>query len=113
MADSEDCNQHGLRRTIPPDIKRLVRVNAGFGCVICGSSIVDYEHVDPTFANAREHNPDCITLLCIQHHGKVTRGFLSKESVKVAMRDPCCKRQGYSNEFFDIGRTFPRVTVAN
>ena len=51
-------NKHGLPRTIPPDVKRAVRRACGFGCVICGLGIVDYEHVDPTFADALVHDPE-------------------------------------------------------
>ena len=71
-------NKYDLNRDIPNLVKRQVRQSCGFGCVICGASIIDYEHVDPIFAEAKEHDPEKITLLCPQHHAKVTRGFLSK-----------------------------------
>src|SRR5262245_16747171 len=105
-------NQYGLSRDIPADVKRAVRQACGYGCVICGSAIIEYEHVEPTFENAREHDPDGITLLCPQCHGKVTRKFLSKQTVQNAMLHPKCKEQGYANEFFDIGRTHPRLVFA-
>ena len=47
-------NQHGLSRSIPEDVKQHVRQECGFGCVICGNIIIDYEHIDPGFAEARE-----------------------------------------------------------
>ena len=102
-------NQFGLSRDIPADVKRQVRKACGFGCVICGMSIVEYEHIDPEFKDARKHEQRAIALLCPQCHAKVTRGFLSKQSVKEAMLEPCAKRQGYSNEFFDIGKTQPKL----
>ena len=105
-------NKYGLSRHIPSDVKLQVRQHCGFGCVICGASIVEYEHVDPPFALAKEHDPEKIALLCPRCHSKVTRHFLSKQTVKHAMNDPFPKRVGYANEMFDIGRTHPKIGFA-
>ena len=102
-------NKYDLTRDIPDPVKRQVRQSCGFGCVICGASIIDYEHVDPIFAEAKEHDPEKIALLCPQHHAKVTRGFLSKDRVKEAMHDPFCKKSGYASELFDIGKSDPVI----
>jgi hypothetical protein len=102
-------NKYGLSRDIPAEVKRAVRQRCGFGCVICGSGIIQYEHVDPEFPDATEHNPDHITLLCPQCHAKVTTGFWSKQKVKDAMGEPKCKIQGYSREVFDIGKGHPML----
>lgn len=42
-------NQHGLSRNISEDIKQEVRKKSGFGCIICGLGIYEYEHIDPEF----------------------------------------------------------------
>ena len=102
-------NKHGLSRTIPTEVKRAIRQYCGFGCVICGSGIIQYEHVDPEFHEATEHNPEKMTLLCPQCHAKVTTGFWSKEKVLNAMRSPVCTSQGYSREVFDIGNGHPSL----
>lgn len=102
-------NKYGLSRDIPADVKRAVRQACGYGCIICGAAIVEYEHVDPPFPEAREHDPRAIALLCPQCHAKVTRGFLAKQTVKEALLDPVCKKKGYASEFFDIGRTHPKL----
>lgn len=96
-------NKYGLSRNIPSDIKLKIRQRCGFGCVICGSGIIQYEHVDPEFFEAREHNPDNMTLLCPQCHEKVTKGFWSKDRVKEAMKNPKCLQLNYCSEFFDVG----------
>lgn len=31
-----ETNRHGLSRYIPPNIKRTIRKQCGFGCVVCG-----------------------------------------------------------------------------
>ncbi|QEU31503.1 HNH endonuclease [Pseudomonas luteola] len=95
-------NAYGLSREIPSDIKRTVRQRCGFGCVICGMGIVQYEHVDPEFKDARTHEPDGIALLCPQCHAKVTTRMWSKARVKLAMKSPKCKQVGFAREFFDF-----------
>ena len=102
-------NKHGLSRDIPSEIKRSIRQNCGFGCVICGAGIIQYEHVDPEFHEAKNHDPQKMTLLCPQCHAKVTTGFWSKEKVKRAMREPLCLSQGFCREFFDIGHGHPTL----
>ena len=96
-------NRHGLSRTIPSAVKRVVRQRCGFGCVICGLSLYDYEHFDPDFKDAKEHNEKGITLLCMQCNQKRRRGVLSVETVAKASGSPKSKQQGFSNEAFDFG----------
>lgn len=95
-------NRFGLSRTIPPDVKLQVRKACGFGCVICGTGIVDYEHVDPEFKDAKTHDPKCIALLCPGCHAMVTRKQWSKARVKLAMRSPKCLQDGATRQFFDF-----------
>jgi len=102
-------NKYGLSRAIPSEVKRIIRQHCGFGCVICGSGIIQYEHVEPEFHDATEHNPEKMTLLCPQCHAKVTTKFWSKEKVLKAMESPICKMQGFSREVFDIGHGYPAL----
>ena len=98
-----NTNKHGLTRTVPADVKREVRKRCGFGCVICGLGFYDYEHFDPDFADATEHNPAGMTLLCSQCNQKRARGRLSVETVAAANAKPKCLQRGFSNELFDFG----------
>lgn len=102
-------NKHGLSRRIPTGIKRRIRQGSGFGCVICGFAIYQYEHVDPEFVDATCHNPKSMTLLCGSCHDQVTRGIYSKEKVKEAMLNPKCKQKGFTFGAFDIGRDVPSI----
>ncbi len=111
-------NKFGLGRTIPSSIKREVRQRCGFGCVRCGLSLYDYEHFDPDFKDATEHNPEGITLLCMQCNQKRNRKVLSVESVRTANDAPKCLEQGFANEAFDFGSepievVFAGVTFTN
>jgi hypothetical protein len=104
-------NQFGLGRDIPNPIKRLVRQRCGFGCVVCGGAFYQYEHIDPEFAEAQEHDPNRIALLCGGCHDRVTRGVLSKDTVKNCLRQPKCRELGFSFGPFDIGPGFPEIVI--
>ena len=106
---SMTVNAHGLNRNIPSDVKRQVRQKCGFGCVICGLAIVQYEHVEPEFKDAKFHDPDSITLLCPQCHAKITTKMWSKARVKLAMKAPKCRQIGYTREFFDFSDKHPAL----
>jgi len=102
-------NKFGLSRTIPLAIKRQIRQQCNFGCVVCGNAIIEYEHVEPEYHESEEHNPKKMTLLCPQCHAKVTRGLLSKETIKKAMQSPKCCETGYSREILDISTEYPKI----
>lgn len=87
-----------LRPPIPLDIKREVRQRCGFGCVVCGLPIYEYEHM-LEWAEVRRHVGDEITLLCRQHHGEKTNGLLPKADVVVANANPYNKRLGVSTNY--------------
>ena len=91
-------NQYGLNRDIPDDIKRAVRQRCGFGCILCAGSVFEYEHFDPEFARARQHNTAGITLLCPTCHAKKTRNLLSAWRVREANENPAAigRRYAYS-----------------
>lgn len=106
-------NRHGLKRYIPTSVRKKVRQNSGYGCVICGNAIVDYEHVDPEFKDAKAHNAACITLLCPGCHSKVTRGSYSKEKVKEAMKHPWAFENGLSYDDLDMPAKEPEIIVGD
>lgn len=106
-----NTNIYGLPRRIDEMTKLIVRQNSGFGCVICGALFCDYEHVDPEFKNAKNHDPNKITLLCGRCHDNVTKGIWSKEKVKEAMVNPENLKKGSSSKLpLDLsGAHFPEI----
>jgi hypothetical protein len=102
MPSEKDVNRFELKRYIPADVRREIRKSSGFGCVICGGGLYEYEHVDPEFKDAKEHLAHCITLLCPGCHGKVTKGTWSKEKVKRHMASPAALQQGYAKDIYDL-----------
>lgn len=77
-----DPNKYGLRRSDLPDpVRRVVRQECGFACVVCGRLGQHYDHFDPEFDEAREHRPEGIALLCATCHQDKTSGRLSNARV--------------------------------
>ena len=99
-----DRNRHGLSRDIPEPIAREVRQRDGFGCVVCGSAFIQYDHLDPPFVDAKNHDSDGIVLLCGGCHSKKTSKWLSVDYVKAAAQSPKCKQKGFSWGAFEVGK---------
>lgn len=94
-------NKYGLSRNIPTDVAFEVRKRCGFGCVVCGNSIVDYDHYNPEFASCTEHQSDGIILLCPTHHR--TKGvFIAKQTMRKWVSNPFCTKYEYSHHPIDI-----------
>ena len=111
-------NIHGLGRTVPAAVRREVRQRCSYGCVRCGLALFDYEHFDPDFKDAKVHDPQGITLLCMQCNQKRRRGMLSVETVRAANLSPKCSEAGFASEAFDLGTeelivVFAGVTFTN
>jgi hypothetical protein len=104
-----EVNVHGLSRTISESIKRQVRQECGFGCVICGLAIATYEHIDPPFNDAKEHDPSKMAYLCGSCHHRVTNGLWSKQKVMEARLDPWCIRYHRCHDSFDISVPQPVI----
>jgi len=63
-------------RNIPPEIKRILRKEAGFGCCICGHPFIQYHHIIE-YAQRADHIPEDMMILCPNHHYEATVHALS------------------------------------
>jgi hypothetical protein len=77
---------------------REVRQRCGFGCVICGFPIYEYDHIFE-WAKVHRHAASEITLLCREHHGAKTAGFLPNERIIKANQDPWNLRAGVTKPY--------------
>ena len=75
------------RPAIPNAIKREVRQRCGFGCVICGCPLYEYDHMFE-WSVFKRHVASEITLLCPFHHSEKTIGQLPSEIVINADKNP-------------------------
>lgn len=80
-------NRHGLSRHIPAGVAREVRQRSKFGCVICRSGFYQYEHIDPQFEEAKQHDPEKMCCLCGACHDAVSRSQFCKDYVLAAYRE--------------------------
>jgi hypothetical protein len=80
---------------------------------LCGNAIIDYEHFDPEFRDARTHDPRGILLLCVGCHNRKTRGRISKETIEFARANPKAKSQGFSFDVLDVASRPPTVIIGN
>ncbi|MEA5405829.1 hypothetical protein VB776_23020 [Arcicella sp. DC2W] len=91
-------NESKNSRNIPLPIQREVRQRCGFGCVICGLPLYEYEHMEG-WSNVKRHVADEITLLCDQHHREKTGGLLPIEEVRNANKNPYNFRNNTSKPY--------------
>lgn len=96
-------NKHGLNRYLPPLVKQKVRQRCYFGCIVCGSAIIQYHHFDPEFVDAKEHNPNGITLLCPTCHEKVKKKIFTQKFIEEKNKTPYCKTVGFTKDIFYFG----------
>jgi hypothetical protein len=98
-------NAFGLSRKIDDKIKYKVRRRCCFGCVICGSSIIQYHHFEPQFSEAKFHSEKGITILCGTCHDKTHKGIISQKKILEANSNPYCKKNQNAKDIFYLGNT--------
>jgi hypothetical protein len=111
----EEARETLIRTGRPPictKIKRDVRKRCGFGCVICGMPLYEYEHMEE-WAIVKRHVADEITLLCNQHHREKTNGLLSVAAVRKANSDPINRRGTSSSYPFHAQPATLTINVGN
>jgi len=101
------------REDMPLSLKREVRQRCGFGCVICGCPIYDYEHIE-SYARVLKHAPENITLLCPNHHREKTNQLIRLEDLYEANANPHNKQRGVTlARSFSFGHENPTVALGS
>lgn len=111
---SSQINRHGLTRAMMTEpIRRAVRKRCGFGCVICGSAFIEYDHFEPEFSDALIHDPEHIILLCPQHHALKTKSsvWLNADSIRKAAAAPAALSVGHSGFAAPAMQVHPTVLL--
>lgn len=86
------------RPDIPDPMMREIRQRCGFGCVICGLPLYEYEHMKG-WTKAKRHVASEITLLCDKHHREKTNGLLPISKVREANQKPFNKQTGVCHPY--------------
>lgn len=104
-------NRQNLSRPIPEAVKREVRQRDGFGCIVCGSSFYQYDHLGTEFKDAETHDPQQIVLLCGGCHDRKNRGALSTETIQMRAKSPHCMQANFSWGPMDVGHDHPEIIL--
>lgn len=83
------------RPAIRSKIARAVRKECYYGCVLCGSPIFQYDHIEE-YSVVKEHSIENLALLCPSHHNEKTTFKLSAKRVKQARENPFNKNRIFS-----------------
>jgi trigger factor len=78
--------------------KLEVRQRCGFGCILCGLPIYQYDHMHG-YSESTADVPEEITLLCPNHHADKTLGRLPLEKVLQANDAPVNVKTGVSSPY--------------
>jgi hypothetical protein len=99
------------RDEIPARMKRAVRQRCGFGCVMCGSPVYVYEHMED-WAKVLKHEEENITLLCPTDHQDKTNKRLPLKTLQEANANPFNLQKGHSTpRFYHFGSERPTVIL--
>ena len=79
-------------------MQREIRQRCGFGCVVCGLPLYDYDHLRG-WANVHDHVASEITPLCDRHHREKGAGLLTAAAVETANQNPHNLRGGVSKPY--------------
>src|SRR3990172_955656 len=73
-----------MDRTPPPDVRRELRREIGFGCAFpgCGNPYLYWHHFDPPWRKLQHHNPSGMIALCGEHHAKADVGAFTREQLR-------------------------------
>ncbi len=67
-------------RYIPESIRRMVRKEAAFGCVVCGLPVIEYHHIKP-WSKEKKHEVENLIALCPSCHQRVHNKLISSEQL--------------------------------
>lgn len=88
------------KRHIPLPLRRAVRKEAYFGCVLCGSPIIEFHHIEP-FHKVNEHTKENLVALCPEHHHRADCAEIPVSVITKAKNQPINKEKDFvSKDFF-------------
>jgi hypothetical protein len=109
------------RPPIPEPLKRELRQESYFGCILCGNPIIQYHHIIP-YSEVQCHEKENLAILCLEHHFRVTCGEIPSNLIIKAKEKPYNKNVtsvrknfllgDYNNLILNIGSiTFLRTPI--
>lgn len=87
------------RPAIKSEVKRELRQESKFGCVMCGSPIIEYHHINP-YHKVKQHEKDNLVVLCPECHHRANCGEIPIEVIKSLKENPKNNNSEYVKKNF-------------
>ena len=91
-------------------MRRALRQEANFGCVICGNPLVQIHHIIPWSQNP-QHNPADMIALCPNHHAKADAREYPEKHLRECKLSP--HNTGVVTDAFFVGTDKLTVSIAS
>ncbi len=91
------------RKSTPSLVERLLRQEAGFGCVKCGHPIYQYHHIIPYRIEPHFREED-MTIFCPNHHDEASRGVMSQDEQRSYKSNPYNIQRGFVDGQFKLNQ---------
>lgn len=77
-----------MHRTPPPEVRRILRKEVGFGCPVkgCGEVFLTWHHFDPPWHVEQHHRSEGMIAVCRPHHDAADAGVFSAEELRQLKR---------------------------
>lgn len=82
------------RPSVPSEVKRQLRKEAGYGCCKCGFPIFDYQHIIE-YSVEQHFRPEDMMLLCPNCHREATLGVMNEKEQRYYKLNPYNVKRGY------------------
>lgn len=100
------------RPSIPEEVKRQLRQEAGFGCCFCGYPFYDYHHINP-WARKNHHDADDMMLVCPNHHRSCTLNAISEIEQRAVKSRPHNVVAGHTKGKLFVGQRRLQINVGS
>lgn len=94
-----------MTRKTPSSVARQLRQEAGFGCCVCGSPIIQYHHIIE-WSDEEHFRPEDMMALCPLCHDRATKGAMPKEEQRKHKKEPHNINRGYANGLLAIRQDY-------
>ena len=98
-------------RDIPEPMKRELRQEALFGCVLCGSPIIDYHHII-FYSEVKKHEKENLVVLCPEHHRRANCKEIPIQILYEKKKLPYNKNvQSISKDFYIFNKPEMKIKI--
>lgn len=101
------------RKSRPPQLERILRQEAGYGCCACGHPILQYHHIVPYTDDDPHYRPGDMMILCPNCHDKATQGVMKEDEQRRLKGRPSNIEHGHAAGQLVIDSERPEINIGN